>query len=81
MSETTTTKNGPYGVAVEEGKTYFWCTCGFSQKQPFCDGAHKGTGMKSHPFIADKTGEVWLCGCKATKGSPFCDGSHGQTSL
>lgn len=66
----------PYDVEVEEGKSYYWCTCGLSQKQPFCDGAHKGSGMKSQCFTAEASGKVYLCGCKATKNPPFCDGSH-----
>jgi CDGSH-type Zn-finger protein len=71
-------QKSPYAIEVEEGKTYFWCTCGLSQKQPFCDGTHKGTGMKSLSFTADKTGTVWLCGCKKTGKQPFCDGTHNQ---
>jgi CDGSH iron-sulfur domain-containing protein 3 len=66
----------PYIIEAEEGKSYYWCTCGLSAKQPFCDGSHKGTGMKSHCFTATKTGRLYLCGCKKTKKQPFCDGSH-----
>lgn len=66
----------PYEVELEEGQAYFWCTCGLSQKQPFCDGSHKGSGLKSHCFTAEASGKVWLCGCKQTKTPPFCDGSH-----
>ena len=66
----------PYKTAVEEGKRYFWCACGRSQKQPFCDGSHKGTGLEPMAYKADKTGDVWFCGCKATGKSPLCDGSH-----
>lgn len=66
----------PYEVELEEGQTYFFCTCGLSQNQPFCDGAHKGSGFKSHCFEAQTTGKVWLCGCKQSKNPPFCDGSH-----
>lgn len=66
----------PYAVDLEEGQTYFYCTCGLSQKQPFCDGAHKGSGFKSHCFTATASEKVWLCGCKQTKTPPFCDGSH-----
>lgn len=69
-------QNSPYAVDVEAGRTYFWCACGLSQKQPFCDGAHKGTGLKSQAFTAENTGTVYLCGCKATATVPFCDGSH-----
>jgi CDGSH-type Zn-finger protein len=79
----------PSAVMVEEGKTYAWCTCGLSEKQPFCDGAHKqcwttdenGEPVKhfvSMKYVAEKTEEVWLCNCKHTKNPPFCDGSHKQ---
>jgi CDGSH iron-sulfur domain-containing protein 3 len=66
----------PYGVNVEAGKRYFWCACGRSSSQPFCDGSHKGTGLTPILFTAEATEEVWLCGCKATAGKPFCDGTH-----
>ena len=63
-------------VELEEGRDYFFCTCGRSESQPFCDGSHKGTEFKSHKFTAEKTGKAWLCACKHTKDTPFCDGSH-----
>jgi CDGSH-type Zn-finger protein len=66
----------PYGVNVEAGQRYFWCACGRSASQPFCDGSHKGTGLTPIPFTAEASEEVWLCGCKATGGKPFCDGTH-----
>jgi CDGSH-type Zn-finger protein len=71
-------ENSPYKVKLEEGKTYYWCTCGLSQNQPFCDGRHKQaqTDKKSLPFQEFAQKEVWLCGCKQTKTPPFCDGSH-----
>jgi CDGSH-type Zn-finger protein len=72
----TSTPKSPHNVDLEEGQTYFWCTCGLSSKPPFCDGTHKGTGMKSHCFTAKASGKVWLCGCKQTKNPPYCDGSH-----
>ena len=62
---------------VEEGKTYGWCSCGLSNKQPLCDGSHKGVSEKSSlKWTAEKTATVYLCGCKKTKNPPFCDGSH-----
>lgn len=61
---------------LESGKNYFWCTCGLSANQPFCDGAHKGSGMKSMPFQVDESKTVYLCNCKQTKTPPYCDGSH-----
>jgi CDGSH iron-sulfur domain-containing protein 3 len=69
-------QKGTYAVDVEEGQKYFWCTCGLSANQPFCDGAHKGSGMKSLPFVAESTSTVYLCGCKKTGNGPFCDGTH-----
>ena len=66
----------PFGVSVEVGKKYFWCTCGLSATQPFCDGSHKGTSFKSVKFTADETKTIGLCGCKHTKNQPKCDGSH-----
>ena len=69
--------NAPYAVDVEEGKLYSWCTCGFSQKQPFCDGSHRDkTEKRSLKWTAPKTGKVYFCGCKTTKAPPLCDGSH-----
>lgn len=69
-------QKGPYQVELEGGKTYFWCACGRSQKQPFCDGAHKGTGIAPLRFTAERSGVENLCGCKNTDGKPFCDGAH-----
>lgn len=66
----------PYEIELEKDQNYFWCTCGLSQNQPFCDGAHKGSGLKSLCFKTESTKKVWLCGCKQTKTPPFCDGSH-----
>ena len=65
-----------FKVTVNEGEKYFWCACGVTSKPPFCDGSHKGSGIKSLPFVAQKSGEVLLCGCKNTKNPPYCDGSH-----
>jgi CDGSH-type Zn-finger protein len=69
-------QKGPYQVQLEKGKPYFWCTCGKSAKQPFCDGAHKGTDFKPHRFVAEENGTVNLCGCKRSNDQPFCDGEH-----
>jgi len=66
----------PLPVDVEAGKSYWWCTCGKSAKQPFCDGSHKGTEFTPLKYDADKTGKVWFCGCKHTAKAPLCDGSH-----
>jgi len=69
-------QTGPYQVELEEGKRYFWCTCGRSGKQPFCDGSHKGTSFQPTAFVAEASGMANLCGCKDTDDGPYCDGSH-----
>jgi len=66
----------PVPVDVEAGKTYFWCTCGASTKQPFCDGSHKGSAFTPHPFKAEESKTIYFCQCKQTSNAPFCDGSH-----
>lgn len=68
----------PYATEVVEGKSYFWCSCGRSAKQPFCDGSHKGTGLSPVKYTAEKTGKVFFCGCKATAKQPLCDGAHSK---
>lgn len=69
-------QKAPYGVDVEAGKTYYWCACGGSKNQPFCDGTHKGTGFQPVAYKPESTGKVWLCGCKRTCNKPQCDGTH-----
>ena len=76
MSEAVIAQKSPYPVDVEEGKSYYWCSCGQSTKQPFCDGSHKGTTFNPVAFKATETKKMYFCGCKATSNQPFCDGSH-----
>lgn len=71
-------QKGPYVVEVQEGKKYFWCACGLSKKQPFCDGSHKTTGFSTLPYTATKTGKVYFCGCKQSSNKPLCDGTHNK---
>lgn len=71
-------QKSPYAVELEEGRNYAWCRCGRSQKQPFCDGSHKDTGIDPLVFKAEKSGTHYLCGCKQTKDEPFCDGTHNK---
>jgi len=78
MSETLplTPQAAPYRLEVEAGKSYWWCACGKSAKQPFCDGSHKGTGFAPIEFKPDAAGTVSFCGCKHSAKAPRCDGSH-----
>ena len=69
-------QTSPYKVNLEDGKTYFWCACGRSANQPFCDGSHKTTSISPVKFTAEATKVAFLCGCKHTANQPFCDGSH-----
>jgi len=78
MDEVKVPKKAPYAVDVKEGETYYWCACGRSAKQPFCDGSHEGTTFKPLAYTAEKDAEVHFCGCKHTKNPPFCDGSHNK---
>ncbi len=76
MDNPVVAQKAPYKIELEEGKRYFWCACGRSQKQPYCDGSHKGTGFAPLMYEAKKSGDVWFCGCKQSKKKPFCDGTH-----
>ena len=76
MNQPTIAPKAPFAVAVEAGKTYHWCACGKSRTQPFCDGAHKGSGLQPTAFTAEKTATVYFCGCKHSGKGALCDGSH-----
>lgn len=76
MSEPVVAQKAPYPVDVEEGKSYFWCACGKSAKQPFCDGSHQDTEILPMKYDATESRTLYFCGCKATQGQPLCDGSH-----
>ena len=76
MSDAIVASKTPFAVEVKEGEKYFWCQCGKSMLQPFCDGSHKGTDFTPVMYTADKDGTVYFCGCKQTKNQPLCDGSH-----
>ena len=75
MSEPTIAAKKPAVLTLEPG-TYYWCACGRSKEQPFCDGSHKGTGFEPVAFEITETREVALCQCKHTGTPPFCDGTH-----
>ncbi len=66
----------PVAVDVKAGENYFWCACGKSAKQPFCDGSHKDTGFSPLKWTAEEDARKFFCTCKQTDGQPFCDGSH-----
>lgn len=66
----------PFAVNVEQGKDYYWCACGLSKNQPFCDGSHKSGTITPVKYSAQDRKQVYFCGCKATGSAPLCDGSH-----
>jgi len=78
VTERKIAQKAPYPAEVEAGKTYYWCACGLSQKQPFCDGSHKETGITPLAWSAEKSGLSYFCGCKQSKTEPLCDGSHAR---
>ncbi len=71
-------QKSPYKAELKKGQRYFWCACGKSAKQPYCDGSHKGSGVSPIGFVAEEDKTAWLCGCKHTAGKPFCDGTHSK---
>ena len=78
MTEPIPAQKVPDKTQVEAGKKYFWCACGRSKKQPFCDGSHSGTGITPVMYEAPADKDGGFCGCKATGKKPLCDGSHAK---
>ena len=76
MTKPNRASDTPYAVEVEAGKNYFWCSSGKSNKQPFCDGSHKGSEFTPVKYTAETSKKVFFCGCKSTGNQPICDGSH-----
>lgn len=70
-------QKGPYIVQLEPG-TYWWCACGRSANQPFCDGSHKDTPFTPRQVTVTDRGPIALCGCKHSGNKPFCDGTHNK---
>lgn len=79
MSNGKPTQQKPYLVEVEAGNSYFWCSCGESSNQPFCDGSHKGSEFSPIKHVAEKDGQIALCGCRQSSNKPLCDGTHRQS--
>ena len=77
MSTPDCPQKSPYVVDLEPG-TYYWCSCGRSKKQPFCDGSHEGSEFNPVKFTVEEAKKTWLCGCKRTADQPFCDGTHNK---
>lgn len=78
MAEPVIAQRGPFAVEVEAAKTYYWCACGRSANQPFCDGSHKGSEFTPVKYEATETRKVHFCGCKHTANPVMCDGSHAR---
>jgi CDGSH-type Zn-finger protein len=78
MADPVIAQKAAYPVAVEAGQTYWWCACGRSKTQPFCDGSHEGTGFEPMEWTAPRTRTVFFCGCKYSINKPMCDGTHGK---
>lgn len=76
MEDPVIAQKSPYAYDVTEGEKYFWCACGRSANQPFCDGTHKGSEFNPVGVTAEETKTVYFCGCKHSNTKPFCDGSH-----
>ena len=71
-------QKSPYAVDVEAGKSYYWCSCGKSISQPFCDGSHQGSVFTPVEYKATESKTLYFCGCKQTTNQPMCDGSHSK---
>ncbi|MGJ4929808.1 CDGSH iron-sulfur domain-containing protein [Bradyrhizobium sp. HKCCYLS2038] len=78
MSEPAIGGRTPLPVEVEAGKDYWWCTCGQSAKQPFCDGSHAGSSFAPMQYTAPETKKAFFCTCKRTANAPLCDGAHSK---
>lgn len=76
MAGPTVAGREPIEIAIEAGRTYWWCACGLSKNQPFCDGSHKATPFTPVEYRADASRKVWFCACKQTGRRPLCDGTH-----
>ena len=78
MNNAVVAAKAPFAIEVEAGKNYFWCACGKSNKQPFCDGSHQGGEFTPVKYTAAVSKKVFFCGCKQSGKAPLCDGTHGK---
>ena len=76
MSEPIRASDKPFVVKIVAGKSYYWCACGKSNTQPFCDSSHVDTDISPVQYDATESTTIYFCGCKVTKNQPLCDGSH-----
>lgn len=76
MDKPVIVQTSPIPIEVEAGTTYFWCACGKSKNQPFCDGSHKGSEFTPVKYEAEQAAKVYFCGCKYSQNAPMCDGTH-----
>jgi CDGSH-type Zn-finger protein len=78
MTDPIPAQKAPYKTSVEEGRSYYWCACGRSKNQPFCDGSHAKTDIRPLHYKAEASGDLWFCGCKHSGNKPLCDGTHAK---
>jgi len=78
MTSPEVAQKAPIAIDVEAGKNYWWCTCGKSKDQPFCDGSHSGTEFGPLQYTATESKTIYFCACKQTANQPLCDGSHSK---
>ncbi|MCR9276820.1 MAG: CDGSH iron-sulfur domain-containing protein [Pseudomonadaceae bacterium] len=76
MNDPVIVQKAPFPVDVKEGQKLFWCSCGKSQRQPFCDGSHQGSEFVPVAYEAEADRTLYFCGCKHSKSGALCDGSH-----
>ncbi|MCL4745156.1 MAG: CDGSH iron-sulfur domain-containing protein [Burkholderiaceae bacterium] len=78
MAQPRIAQKAPFPVVVEQGKDYWWCACGRSANQPFCDGSHKGSEFTPLKYTATEDKKIYFCGCKQSAKRPLCDGTHNK---
>jgi CDGSH-type Zn-finger protein len=77
LNEAIVAQKGLFAVELRAGRTYVWCACGRSARQPFCDGSHAPTGLLPAGLKAARGGPAYLCGW-TSQGRPYCDGRHSR---